>query len=112
MSKKEYEIIVDPEFIKERNKVLDKQVKFLKSKGYEMGHSYYYYEWFKDVSERGWILQQCIDLGNEIDVRKCYVYLVDVTLETTKDLEIVKKAFRRVRQDYLEVMKIGENKNE
>lgn len=110
--KKEYEFVVDAEFIKERDKVLDKQVKFLKSKGYEMGNSYYYYEWFKDVSERGWFLEQRIDLSKEIDVRKYYVYLSDVVLETNKDLEIVQKAFRRVRQDYLEVIKIGENKNE
>lgn len=106
--KKEYEIIVDPKFIEERNKVLDKQVKFLKSKGYEMGNSYF--EWVKDIGN-GRRFMQYIDLSLIDKVDKYYVYLFDIEVKTSRDIKVIQRALQRVKQDYLEAMKIGGNEN-
>lgn len=108
MNKKEHEIIVDPEFIKERDKVLDKQVKFLKSKGYEMAESYF--DWCRDIGKDGRFVLY-IDLSLIKDSEKYFVYC-DVPVKTTNDIKVIQRALQKVKQDYLEVMKIGENENE
>lgn len=105
--KKEYEFIVDPEFIKERNKVLDKQIAFLKSKGYEMGASIF--DWWRDIGKDGCFVLY-IDLSLIKDSKKYFVYC-DVQVKTTNDIKVIQLALQRVKQDYLEVMKIGGNEN-
>lgn len=105
--KKEYEFIVDHKFYKEREKVLDKQVAFLKSKGYEMGNSYF--DWNKYIGGDNFML--CIDLCLSCESNKCYVYLSDIVVKSTNDIKIIQRALQRVKQDYLEVMNIGGNEN-
>ena len=103
--KKEYEIIVDAEFIKERDKVLDKQVKFLKSKGYEMGSDYY--TWYKIIKKNDIEIMLCIDLSLSRESDKCYVYLADVEIKRTDDIKDVLEALYEVQLNYQEAMSIA-----
>lgn len=105
MEFKEREFIVDYEFIKERDKILDKQVKHLKSKGYEMGNSYY--EWYKDIGGDNCFMQY-IDLASH----KCYIYLSDIEVRSTRDIKVLQTALKRVQQDYLEIMGFENKQNE
>lgn len=101
---KEYEIIVDAEFIKERDKVLDKQVKFLKSKGYEMGSDYY--AWNKVIKKNNNEIMLCIDLSLSRESDKCYVYLADVEIKKQDDIKAVQEALYEVQLNYQEVKSI------
>ncbi len=105
MEFKEREIIVDSEFIKERNKILYKQVKLLKSKGYEMGNSYY--EWRKDIGGDNCFIQY-IDLA----MHRCYIYLSDIEVRSTRDIKVLQTALKRVQQDYLEILGFENEQNE
>lgn len=103
--KKEYEIIVDPEFIKQRDKVLDKQVKFLKSKGYEMAGSYL--GWYKILKKNDIEIMLCIDLSLSSEGDKCYVHIVDAEIKKLDDIKAVEEALYEVQLNYQEVMAIA-----